>query len=63
VFIITGDGDEMISAENGGRLFRAAKEPKEFWIIAVAGHGGTIAAAGSEYSRRLGEFFDRHLRR
>ncbi|NTW58150.1 MAG: alpha/beta fold hydrolase [Nitrospirae bacterium] len=63
VFIIAGDGDEMIPAENGRRLFRAAKEPKELWIIPVAGHGGTIAAAGDEYGRRLGEFFDSHLRR
>jgi uncharacterized protein len=63
VLIIAGEGDEMIPAENGRRLFRAAKEPKELWIIPVAGHGGTIAAAGDEYGRRLGEFFDRHLRR
>ena len=63
VLIIAGEGDEMIPAENGRRLFRAAKEPKELWIIPVAGHGGTIAAAGDEYGRRLGEFFDRRLRR
>ena len=62
VFIIAGEGDEMIPAENGRRLFQAAKEPKELWIIPVAGHGGTIAAAGEEYGRRVGEFFDRYLK-
>jgi fermentation-respiration switch protein FrsA (DUF1100 family) len=63
VFIIAGEGDEMIPVENGRRLFRAAQEPKDLWVIPVGGHGGTIAAAGDEYGRRVGEFFDRHLRR
>jgi dipeptidyl aminopeptidase/acylaminoacyl peptidase len=63
VFIIAGEGDEMIPAENGRRLFRAAQEPKELWVIPVGGHGGTIAAAGDEYGRKVGAFFDRHLRR
>ena len=63
VFIITGEGDEMIPAENGRRLFNAAKEPKDLWVIPVGGHGGTIAAAGDEYAERVGEFFDKYLRR
>jgi fermentation-respiration switch protein FrsA (DUF1100 family) len=63
VLIIAGEGDEMIPAANGRRLFTAAKEPKELWIIPVGGHGGTIAAAGDEYGKRVGEFFDTHLKR
>jgi uncharacterized protein len=63
VLLIAGDGDEMIPAENGRRLFNAAKEPKELWVIPVRGHGGTIAAAGDEYAKRVGEFFDKYLRR
>jgi dipeptidyl aminopeptidase/acylaminoacyl peptidase len=63
VFIIAGEGDEMIPVVNGRRLFRAAQEPKELWVIPVGGHGGTIAAAGDEYGRKVGAFFDRHLRR
>jgi dipeptidyl aminopeptidase/acylaminoacyl peptidase len=61
VFIIAGKGDELIPVENGQRLFNAAKEPKELWIIPVSGHGGTVAAAGREYGDRVGEFFDRYL--
>jgi fermentation-respiration switch protein FrsA (DUF1100 family) len=61
VLIIAGKGDDLIPEENGHRLYRAAKEPKQLWLIPVAGHGGTVAAAGSEYARRVGEFFDRHL--
>jgi dipeptidyl aminopeptidase/acylaminoacyl peptidase len=63
VLIIAGEGDEMIPAENGRRLFSSAREPKELWIIPVGGHGGTIAAAGDEYGKRVGEFFDTHLKR
>lgn len=61
VLIIAGDGDDLIPVENGRRLYEAAQEPKELWIIPVSGHGYTIAAAGSEYEKRVGEFFDRHL--
>lgn len=63
VLIIAGEGDEMISAENGRRLFAAAQEPKELWILPVSGHGGTVAAAGNEYGRRVGDFFDRALKK
>lgn len=62
VLIIAGEGDDMIPAENGRRLYRAAQEPKELWVIPVGGHGGTVAAAGSEYNKRVGDFFDRNLK-
>jgi dipeptidyl aminopeptidase/acylaminoacyl peptidase len=62
VLIIAGEGDDMIPAENGRRLYQAAQEPKELWVIPVGGHGGTVAAAGSEYNRRVGDFFDKHLK-
>lgn len=61
VLIIAGEGDDLIPAENGHRLYRSASEPKELWIIPVAGHGYTVAAAGPEYEKRVGEFFDRYL--
>jgi fermentation-respiration switch protein FrsA (DUF1100 family) len=61
VLIIAGEGDELIPVENGKRLYAAAGEPKELWLIPVLNHGGTIAAAGPEYEKRVGEFFDRYL--
>jgi dipeptidyl aminopeptidase/acylaminoacyl peptidase len=63
VLIIAGEGDDMIPVENGRRLFAAAGEPKELWIIPVSGHGGTVAAAGNEYGKRVGDFFDRYLKK
>lgn len=62
LFIIAGEGDRLIPAENGRKLFAAASEPKELWIIPGADHGGTLSAAGNEYEKRVGEFFDKHLK-
>jgi fermentation-respiration switch protein FrsA (DUF1100 family) len=62
VLIIAGEGDALIPAENGRKLYAAAKEPKELWIIEHADHGGTLAAAGDDYERRVIGFFDRVLK-
>ena len=62
ILIIAGEGDDMIPAENGRRLYRAALEPKELWVIPVGGHGGTVASAGSAYNIRIVSFFDKHLK-
>ncbi len=63
ILIIAGEGDKLIPADNGRALYAAAKEPRELWIIPVADHGGTLAAAGSEYEKRVGEFFERNLKK
>jgi uncharacterized protein len=62
VLIIAGEGDKLIPAGNGRKLYAAAGNPKELWIIPGADHGGTLAAAGIEYGKRVGDFFDRNLR-
>jgi dipeptidyl aminopeptidase/acylaminoacyl peptidase len=62
ILIIAGEGDKLIPAENGQKLFAAAGDPKELWIIPGADHGGTIVAAGSMYGKKVGEFFDKSLR-
>jgi dipeptidyl aminopeptidase/acylaminoacyl peptidase len=62
LLIIAGEGDRLIPADNGRKLYSAAGEPKELWIIPGADHGGTLAAAGSEYEKRVGEFFDKNLK-
>jgi dipeptidyl aminopeptidase/acylaminoacyl peptidase len=62
VLIIAGEGDKLIPADNGRKLFAAAGVPKELWLIPGADHGATLVAAGSEYDKRVGEFFDKHLK-
>lgn len=63
VLIIAGEGDKLIPADNGRALYAAAREPKELWIIQGADHGGTLAAAGGEYEKKVGEFFERNLKK
>jgi dipeptidyl aminopeptidase/acylaminoacyl peptidase len=62
ILIIAGEGDKLIPADNGKKLYAAAQEPKELWLIPGADHGGTLAAAGSGYEKRVGEFFDKNLK-
>jgi dipeptidyl aminopeptidase/acylaminoacyl peptidase len=62
ILIIAGDSDTLVPVKYGHQLFEAAKEPKELWIIRGADHGGTLAVAGREYEKRVGEFFDRNLK-
>ena len=62
VLIIAGEGDKLIPADNGRKLYAAAHEPKELWLIPGAEHGATLAAAGSEYEKRVGKFFDKNLK-
>jgi len=62
VLIIAGAGDSLIPADNGRKLYAAAKDPREIWIIAGADHGGTLAAAGDVYEKKVGEFFDKNLK-
>ena len=62
VLIIAGEGDQLIPAENGRSLYAAARDPKELWIIPGADHGGTLAAGGAAYGKRVGEFFDKNLK-
>jgi dipeptidyl aminopeptidase/acylaminoacyl peptidase len=62
ILIIAGEGDRLIPAENGKKLYAAAKEPKALWLIPGADHGGTLAAAGAAYEKRVEEFFDKNLK-
>ena len=57
VLLIYGEHE----AERGGaeRLFNAAREPKQMWIVPDAGHGGYIGAAPQEYEQRVVTFFDK----
>ena len=56
VLLIYGEHE----AERSGaeRLFNAAREPKQMWIVPGAGHGGYIGAAPQEYEQRVVTFFD-----
>ena len=55
--ILHGSRDGVVPQRLGRRVFEAAREPKQFWDVAGAGHNDIIAAAGEEYGRRLRSFY------
>lgn len=62
VMIIGGEEDEQMPSSDAMRLFAAAKEPKELWLIPGAVHGGTVSIAGDEYIKRILRFLDKRLK-
>jgi dipeptidyl aminopeptidase/acylaminoacyl peptidase len=61
VFIIHGTYDEVIPAEQGLRLYEAAGEPKELWMVDLMGHRSALGVWPDEYERRVIGFFDQAL--
>jgi dipeptidyl aminopeptidase/acylaminoacyl peptidase len=61
VFIIHGTDDELIPAEQGLRLYEAAGEPKELWMVEMMGHGSALGIFPDEYEKRVIGFFDKAL--
>jgi len=47
--ILHGDRDEVVPFEMGEALFRAANEPKTFYVISGAGHNDTYFLGGKPY--------------
>jgi dipeptidyl aminopeptidase/acylaminoacyl peptidase len=59
VFIIQGTDDDLIPTEQGFRLYEAAGEPKELWMVDGMGHGSPLGIFPDEYEKRVIGFFDR----
>jgi fermentation-respiration switch protein FrsA (DUF1100 family) len=61
VLFVQGARDTAVPIENGRRLYEAAGEPKELYVVAEAGHGGYLRIAPDEFERRVVGFLDRYL--
>lgn len=62
LLIIHGLADREVSPDHSVRLFAAAAEPKELWLIEGAGHGlSKWELAPAEYERRVIAFFRLYL--
>jgi fermentation-respiration switch protein FrsA (DUF1100 family) len=57
LLIIANELDTIIGHEETARLFEAAGEPKEFWLVRGAPHSRGWQTERAEYERRLVEFF------
>lgn len=61
LFVIGGQNDDLMPEDDVRRVFDAAREPKQLWIVPGAFHAKCREAAGLEYETRLSGFFHRNL--
>ena len=57
LFVIAGSADRYTTIDDTRRLFAAAREPKELWVIQGAAHVDFFDFAGAAYEGRLLAFF------
>jgi fermentation-respiration switch protein FrsA (DUF1100 family) len=57
IFIIAGDADRHTTPADSARLFAAAPEPKQLWMIPGAAHVDFAARVGQMYEERVLAFF------
>ena len=56
LLVLHGDRDGVVPIDAGRRLFEAAREPKEFYVIRGVGHNDTYIAGGETYLDALRTF-------
>ncbi len=61
VLIIHGAADHVVPVTHAQRLYAAAGEPRELWIVDGADHCGAYFADRVAYCRRITGFFDQYL--
>ena len=62
LLLISGTNDAHTTLPETERLFAAAREPKEIWIIPGAGHFNMHSYAGKTYENRILDFLYQYLR-
>ncbi len=63
LLLISGTDDRHTTVAETERLFAAARQPKELWIVPGGGHFNMHAYAGREYENRILDFLERYLPR
>jgi len=61
VLIAAGSADLYTTLSETQRLFAAAAQPKELWVVDGAAHVDLHAFVPADYERRVGAFLARHL--
>ena len=59
--MIHGGGDTYIKPEMARPCSNVPRSPKEFWLVEGAKHNQALQVAGTEYHRRVLDFFVKHL--
>ncbi len=61
ILIIHGEKDELLDVSHSQRIFDAATEPKDRYLVAEAEHVNIVEADPAEYERRVVAFLDEYL--
>ena len=61
VFIMSGSADRLTTRAETERIYAAAPNPKQLWIVDGAGHQDLHAYAATDYETRVKAFFAAHL--
>lgn len=59
LLVLHGVNDDIVPIEAGRKLFEAAREPKEFYVISGAGHNDTYLVGGQDYLDEMRRFIQR----
>ena len=62
LLIVHADKDEVVPLHHARALHKAAKDPRELWIVKDGRHMDTFVSHGDEPRHKLLKFFDRCLR-
>ena len=63
LLLISGTDDRHTTVAETQRLFDAARQPKELWIVPGGGHFNMHTYAGREYENRVSDFLEWYLRK
>jgi fermentation-respiration switch protein FrsA (DUF1100 family) len=63
LLLISGTDDRHTTVAETQRLFDAARQPKELWIVPGGGHFNMHTYAGKEYENRISDFLGWYLRK
>ena len=63
LLLISGTDDRHTTVAETQRLFDAARQPKELWIVPGGGHFNMHTYAGREYESRVSGFLEWYLRK
>lgn len=62
IFFVNGDNDDETPLAGMYQLYSAAGEPKQYWVVAGAGHAQSFALSSDDYASRVDAFFDTYLK-
>jgi pimeloyl-ACP methyl ester carboxylesterase len=63
VLLVSGTDDQHTTMAETERMFDAARQPKELWIVPGGGHFNMHSYAGKEYENRISDFLHRYVQR